>query len=311
MNDCFVFPKSMVNPKIGIKLNYCFVSPQKPEATHKHEFIEISYVLSGCGTEIINGQEYPLEQGSLSVLKLRDTHSYNSKNHSKMVLMNLLILPEIAEKNEHLKRLADGDTLQGCNPFRIPPNFISEFESVLFTMMKEHNNKNDFYDQILPHYLDIMLLYIERYVAQKPDKSFNEILYHLESRIYNNWDCSLKALAKNYNYNPNYFSTLFKKLTGMKYSEYLDRKRVDIAKNKILYTQDSIDDVCHSSGFKEKKHFYKVFKKYVGTTPGQYRHQQINRSSMTAERALDFSFFNPDYDNVIIEKDVKDHSKKK
>ena len=39
---------------------------------HTHDFIEIEYVLSGTGTQIINGQKYKVKRGDVIFLKKGD-----------------------------------------------------------------------------------------------------------------------------------------------------------------------------------------------------------------------------------------------
>ena len=42
---------------------------------HTHDFIEIEYVLSGSGVQIINGVEYPVRRGDLIYLQKNDYHT--------------------------------------------------------------------------------------------------------------------------------------------------------------------------------------------------------------------------------------------
>lgn len=288
-----VFPRNIVNPRSRITLCYNNITEHKSDPEHGHDFFEIAYVLSGRGVNIVNGQSFEIEQGTLNIMQYNDVHFYRPAKDSELTIMNILILPELVKENAYINRIISGGISKNGVTFQIPFQNITEFEALLYTMKKEYDNRNAYYEQMLVRYLEIFTMYIVRYSEQDVNKQYNEILMNVERHIFSNWDCSLKNIARLYNYNPNYFSTLFKKITGVKYSEYIDNRRIEIAKTKLLYTKDNIDDICRSSGFKEKKHFYQAFKKYVGLTPGQFRKSQIRNTSLSPDKIKFYDIFSP------------------
>lgn len=288
-----VFPRNIVNPKSRISLTYDNITENKRDPEHGHEFFEISYVLSGRGFNIINGKSFEIEPGTISIMQYDDVHFYLPAKNNELTIMNILILPEFVKENAYISRIISGNICKNGVTFQIPFQNITEFETLLYTMKREYDNRNTYYEQILVHYLETAAMYIVRYAEQDVNKQYNEILMNVEQHIFSKWDCSLKNIAKLHNYNPSYFSTLFKKITGVKYSEYIDNRRIEIAKQKLLYTKDNIDDICHSSGFKEKKHFYRVFKEIVGTTPGQFRKSQINNTCLSPDKIKFYDIFSP------------------
>lgn len=288
-----MFPRNIVNPKSRISLTYDNITENKRDPEHGHEFFEISYVLSGRGFNIINGKSFEIEPGTINIMQYDDVHFYLPAKNNELTIMNILILPEFVKENAYISRIISGNICKNGVTFQIPFQNITEFETLLYTMKREYDNRNTYYEQILVHYLETATMYIVRYAEQDVNKQYNEILMNVEKHIFSKWDCSLKNIAKLYNYNPSYFSTLFKKITGVKYSEYIDNRRIEIAKQKLLYTKDNIDDICHSSGFKEKKHFYRVFKEIVGTTPGQFRKSQINNTCLSPDKIKFYDIFSP------------------
>lgn len=288
-----MFPRNIVNPKSRISLTYDNITENKRDPEHGHEFFEISYVLSGRGFNIINGKSFEIEPGTINIMQYDDVHFYLPAKNNELTIMNILILPEFVKENAYISRIISGNICKNGVMFQIPFQNITEFETLLYTMKREYDNRNTYYEQILVHYLETATMYIVRYAEQDVNKQYNEILMNVEKHIFSKWDCSLKNIAKLYNYNPSYFSTLFKKITGVKYSEYIDNRRIEIAKQKLLYTKDNIDDICHSSGFKEKKHFYRVFKEIVGTTPGQFRKSQINNTCLSPDKIKFYDIFSP------------------
>lgn len=70
---------------------------------------------------------------------------------------------------------------------------------------------------------------------------------------------------------PNYFSTLFKKHTGINVSEYIQNLRMKKACKLLKETDKTVIAIAAEVGYKDIKFFYKVFKKITGNNPGNYR----------------------------------------
>lgn len=73
--------------------------------------------------------------------------------------------------------------------------------------------------------------------------------------------------------NPSYLSTLFKKEVGMSISEYVQSAKVNEAKNLLSYTSHSMSDISSLLNFYDQSHFIRVFKKYTGVTPKQFKNE--------------------------------------
>jgi len=93
----------------------------------------------------------------------------------------------------------------------------------------------------------------------------NFILDHLYEPI------TLEKLAEATGLHANYLSHLFKKETGVAVSEFIQRERVEEAKKLLALTDDPILQISARLTFCDQTYFNKVFKKYTGVTPKQYR----------------------------------------
>ena len=86
-----------------------------------------------------------------------------------------------------------------------------------------------------------------------------------------NRNLTLEETAGYVHLNPSYFSSLFKQTCGSSFKEYLNYVRVEESKHLLTNTNYSIIDIALSTGFENQSYFTKVFKKYTGLTPKQYR----------------------------------------
>jgi AraC-type DNA-binding domain-containing proteins len=82
---------------------------------------------------------------------------------------------------------------------------------------------------------------------------------------------SLENVADAVNMHPSYFSSKFKKATGSSFKEYLNMVRIEEGKRLLTNTNFSIIDIALATGFEDQSYFTKVFKKYTGLTPKQFR----------------------------------------
>lgn len=81
----------------------------------------------------------------------------------------------------------------------------------------------------------------------------------------------LAELAEHVQLNPSYLSVLFKKETGVPVSEYVLNRRIDTAKNMLLYSEYSASQISEILTFSSQSHFIRVFKKKEGMTPREYK----------------------------------------
>jgi AraC-like DNA-binding protein/ligand-binding sensor protein len=84
-------------------------------------------------------------------------------------------------------------------------------------------------------------------------------------------DLSLAQVAQAAHMSTFYFCKQFKKATGMNFTEYLGRVRVEKAKEQLLKPHTRVSEVAYEVGFQSLTHFNRVFKKISGESPTTYR----------------------------------------
>ena len=91
-------------------------------------------------------------------------------------------------------------------------------------------------------------------------------------------DLSLAQVAKAAGMSTFYFCKMFKKFTGLNFTDYLSRVRIEKAKNLLLNPNLRISEIAYAIGFQSLTHFNRVFKKIVGQSPTRYREQLRGRA---------------------------------
>jgi AraC-like DNA-binding protein/ligand-binding sensor protein len=84
-------------------------------------------------------------------------------------------------------------------------------------------------------------------------------------------DLSLGQVAKAVNMSTFYFCKMFKKITGVNFTDYLSRVRIEKSKNLLLNPNLRVSEIAFEVGFQSLTHFNRVFKKILGQSPTEYR----------------------------------------
>jgi AraC-like DNA-binding protein len=87
---------------------------------------------------------------------------------------------------------------------------------------------------------------------------------------------SLGQVAKAVNMSTFYFCKTFKKATGLNFTSYVSRVRIEKARNLLLNRNLRISEIAYEIGFQSLTHFNRVFKKITGQSPTEYRGQLVS-----------------------------------
>lgn len=69
----------------------------------------------------------------------------------------------------------------------------------------------------------------------------------------------------------NYFGDMLKKETGKTPQEYIQEKVVELAKERMTDSRETVSRIAYSLGFQYPQHLCRLFKKRVGCTPNEFR----------------------------------------
>jgi AraC family transcriptional regulator, arabinose operon regulatory protein len=246
---------------------------------HSHPTYELYYVLNGGRVFFINETVYTAQKGDLILIYPNDIHRTTSSEALKCerILINfsesfldvelsrcpILLKPEYA----------------GAPFIRFPIDIQASVEELLLKLLHECEAMQLAYETYVRSLLMELLVLMYRYsvkasVKQHPSNhpmhnKINEIAAYLNEHFQEN--VSLQEVAALFYISPSYLSRIFKKITGFKFTEYVQIIRLREAKRLLRESKEPISMIAHKTGFEHPAHFNVMFKKATGVTPGQYR----------------------------------------
>lgn len=138
---------------------------------------------------------------------------------------------------------------------------------------------------LLVNHIELLLNYCMRFYERQfitRGKTNRDVLTRFENLLDEYFESALaeqdglptvKYFADKLCLSSNYFGDMFKKETGKSPQEYIQEKVIELAKERISDTADTVSQIAYSLGFQYPQHFCRLFKKRVGYTPSEYRVQ--------------------------------------
>ncbi|MFC5651850.1 AraC family transcriptional regulator [Paenibacillus solisilvae] len=257
--------------------------PQDELPDHFHDWYEIVYVYHGCGTFFIDHTFYEMNKGDLFLIPGNTIHrafpdSYDPVTSSALFFVPLIMQP--ANLGEVYSSLGCFEHAKKLKSYKlvIAEQDRNMLEGLIEAIHQEEEQQQLGHRQAALLYLGQLLLCLNR--GYTPDSVYKEdfnvgpiwmrqILQYIDSNPVN--ELSLAALSERASVSAAHFSRVFKQLTGMNVTDYVIAKRIVLAKELLLQSDDNISVIAEKSGFESLPHFHRMFKKATGITPAKYK----------------------------------------
>ena len=121
-----------------------------------------------------------------------------------------------------------------------------------------------------------------RNVTTKADEKANRVIAKARAFIDRNFnrELTLEEVSREVHVSPYYFSKLFKEQTGENFINYLTLRRVETAKQLLADGRLNIKNICTEVGYNDPNYFSRLFKRFEGVTPTEYREQMLKAADV-------------------------------
>ncbi|MFE5321802.1 helix-turn-helix domain-containing protein [Paenibacillus sp. NPDC056579] len=220
-------------------------------------------------------QYYPdaLEQQLLDALKLADREQAEQ-------LLPQLIASIAADERTHEAYFMSFvrlllQILQAVKDAGVNPNRLYDAEQDLFIQLFHLKTAKQMEMWFLHAVMSPLLQHLEQRRDEQYQSISSEIIRLIESSF--DTDLTLEVCARRMNYSPNYLTKVFRKETGVNFSDYLSEYRMKMAKKWLVETDMKISEIAEKLKYNTPANFIRYFRKLEGCTPGQYRENYLNK----------------------------------
>ena len=269
---------------------------KNPTPAHMHDFIEVLYCLHGSYYLCVNDFETTFTVGDMIIIGSKNIHElapFKDKNGEYVAdFLALKFQPEM---------IYSGYSTSMELKYVLPFIFSNKKANYFFTKEQLKNTKlNEIFDNIRN---ELMTHEYGYEIALKSDiyqvilqitrilHASNNIWGAFSPAVTQKLEIALNYIENNYNQpitlkelsdisfmEYSYFSRLFKQLTGMNCTKYINRIRVKKSEPMLMSGKMSISKISDEIGFDNVSYYIKQFKLFNGVSPKQYQKRLISET---------------------------------
>ena len=245
---------------------------------HLHDEMEMLVVANGKMKVTVNNRSYVLSVGEAILIKSRIPHQTSVAEpmcYTDMIQFtpDILTNSDTVYSRRYLSRF-----INSAEPyiFKLNDPVTEEVIRYVKAISRELQNKDMAYDMYIKANLYMLLACFYRHgILNNTDNIFEHreinkvmpVLKHIDEHYHE--QITLENAANILKFNTDYFCRLFKKATGMTFTDYLNFVRVCHAENALIFSDKSIGEISLDSGFSSISYFNRVFKKFKLISPSK------------------------------------------
>jgi AraC-like DNA-binding protein len=258
--------------------------------SHRHDCLELSFVIEGEGRELVNGAEHPMRPGTFTFLLPYQIHEIHAvPGHSLrlfncMLSMDLLMSPNEADWG--LKSLIF-DIDPSLPPYvQFEGSDHQEMQALMQTILEEYEGNRPWKHALIKAKLSESLIRFDRIrrtrmhtapapagtpipAAAKAPGNFWNVVHYIHAHFRE--DLSLSRLAETFHFHSTHLSELIKKHTGQPFVRLLHEIRLRHVCSLLASTDMKIADIAAEVGYGSTQTLFRAFQKYKGLSPQAYR----------------------------------------
>jgi AraC-like DNA-binding protein len=247
---------------------------------HWHNHIEILFCLEGSLALVISGHSYLLQKHDVVLINTNAIHASFSPtiNHVLCIQLPLNWLCDqvgLGYSKTWLFKL--NNSIVGVRQDCALVNKLLKIAKITETSHHHLSEKLELQGQLFL-LLKLLINYtspIDKETAKDPSFLFgSEMVNFINQNFQTN--LSLTDVSHHLGYSNEYCSRNFKKILGINFKELLTSTRLNYAYDKIINTDQQLEEIARSAGFSTYRNMYNSFIKSYHVSPSKLRTQQQN-----------------------------------
>jgi AraC-like DNA-binding protein len=251
---------------------------------HKHNFFELVYIVEGAGIQCINKNNWYYSAEKLFLLMPQDCHSFKVEKSTKFFFIRFNEVYIKDQNKELVKKLEfifqNHNRLPGC----ILKNKADKplVKSLIEALIREYINQYPYQRELTQQIVNTLLTIVARNISlSSPEIQRNaeakdlSMLSYIHQNIYSPELLKAEEMAAQFNISPTYVSEYFKKLTGESMQQYITNYKLKLVETRLQYSDMRMNEIAFELNFTDESHLNRIFKKYKGVSPSEFRKQKM------------------------------------
>lgn len=251
-------------------------------------FLSFTYIVRGTGKLLYDERYIDFTEGKLFIIPQQESYRFESENADLITIEcpiefidKIRLEADRIESCENLYKLQyisnNYHARAGC-VFR-NKNDEDFAKVIILQIANEFRNKAEDY-LVIRNCISILLNLIARNIIQSETSDLQEnkkafsimkIITYIQQNIKDREKTGIQTIAEHFGISGNYFGEYFKQQTGVSYQDYLLDYRLKLVETYLKYSSVRLSEIAYELQFSDESHLSKLFKKYRGITPGEFR----------------------------------------
>lgn len=253
---------------------------------YKKTFFEMVFILQGKGTQLINGHQLPYTADKLFLIFPQDVHGFevHSSTQFFFIRFNESYLSEsymTTQPKEWLRKVEfifhSYDHVPGCILKNVPDKAL--IRSMVEALIREQQNEYPHSQEVIQQIINTIITIVARNIpltqiipAGTPmPQSALSLLSYIHQNIYFPEQLKAEKIAATFNVSPTYISEYFKNQVGESLQQYIINYKLLLIETRLSHTNVQVNELVSEFGFTDASHLNRLFKKYKGMSPSEYR----------------------------------------
>lgn len=249
---------------------------------HWHDCFELSFARSGSGVYEIGDKKYNFSSRDLMIINNVEPHRmYVGKEgmNQLVIVFNPSLIWSGAQNildYEYIKAFVDRKA-GFCNKISDDNPYFEEINSTILQIESEYKQKQSGWKLMIKAKLLSLLTLLYRNFQSGSDSDdkrrallrLRPVIHKIEEGL--GEPLRLSEMADMLHVTRQHFCVIFKETTGQTFIQYILTKRISLARQSLISTDNGITQIAYECGFMNLSYFNKAFQTDTGVTPSAYR----------------------------------------
>jgi AraC-like DNA-binding protein len=251
-----------------------------PIVPHKHNFFEMVFIVDGTGMQCINENKLTYRPDHFFLLMPQDCHSFEVKTTTKFFFIRFNNIYLQSQPKEWIQKLEfifqNHNHLPGCILRNKSDKLL--VRAMVEAVIREQVNQQVYHLELVQQIINTLITIVARnitFTAPAPSRKMGgaslDMVHYIHGNIYDPEKLKAEAIANQFNISPAYISEYFKNNTGESLQQYITQYRLKLVQIRLAYSDLRMNEIATELGFTDESHLNRIFKKYNGVSPSEYR----------------------------------------